>query len=60
MQESFTRFPKEKATDQCDEKACHNGISFWLKFKSGHMGFYCKEHKELYVRQNILLRVENA
>jgi hypothetical protein len=54
------QYPKEKASDLCNEKGCQQPIVYWLKFKGGRLGFFCEEHKELFLRQGILLRIENA
>jgi hypothetical protein len=51
---------KQRGSDLCDNGSCQNPIAFWLKFKSGKLGFYCEEHKELFLRQGILLRIENV
>jgi len=51
---------KEKSRDLCNEEGCNNPIAYWLKFKSDRLGFYCKEHKQLFESRGILVRVERA
>lgn len=51
---------KEKSANLCNEEGCRNPIAYWLKFKSGHLGFYCFEHKERFSAEGRLVRIESA
>jgi hypothetical protein len=50
--------PKEKSSNLCDEQGCANPNTYWVKFVSGRMGFYCEMHKDQLLRQGRVVRVE--